>query len=69
VRENLAAYVKLLKEHIVKEDNVLFAMAEKALTNHDQTVLAEAFEKTEANEMGEGVHEKYHKIAHELAAD
>jgi hemerythrin-like domain-containing protein len=69
VRENLAAYVKLLKGHISKEDNVLFAMAEKVLTPGDQTVLAEAFEKTEANEIGEGVHEKYHRIAQELALD
>jgi len=68
VKENLIAYVKLLKEHIIKEDNVLFAMAEKALTSGDQTALSEAFEKAEANEIGEGVHEKYHKIAHELAA-
>ena len=68
-RENLAAYVKLLKEHINKEDNVLFTMAEKVLTNQDQAVLSEAFEKTEANEIGEGVHEKYHQLAHELAAN
>jgi hemerythrin-like domain-containing protein len=67
VRENLIAYVKLLKEHIIKEDNVLFAMAEKVLTPGDQTALSEAFEKAEANEMGEGVHEKYHRIAGELA--
>jgi len=68
VRENLAAYVKLLKEHISKEDNVLFAMAEKALTNQDQAALSAAFEKAEQEETGEGVHEKYHQLAHELAA-
>jgi hemerythrin-like domain-containing protein len=69
VRENLIAYVKLLKEHIIKEDNVLFAMAEKVLTPGDQTALAAEFEKIEASEIGEGVHEKYHKLAHELALD
>jgi hemerythrin-like domain-containing protein len=69
VRENLAAYVKLLKEHISKEDNVLFAMADKVLTNQDQTALSAAFEKTEAEEIGEGVHEKYHRLAGELAAN
>jgi hemerythrin-like domain-containing protein len=69
VRENLTAYVKLLKEHISKEDNVLFAMAEKVLTPKDQTDLTAAFEKVEAEEMGEGTHEKYHKIAQELAAN
>jgi hypothetical protein len=28
-----------------------------------------AFEKVEAEEMGEGTHEKYHKIAQELSAN
>jgi hemerythrin-like domain-containing protein len=65
VRENLAAYVKLLKEHITKEDNVLFAMADKIFTAGDQTALSEAFE----NETGEGTHEKYHQLAQELAAN
>jgi len=69
VRENLAAYVKLLKEHIIKEDNVLFVMAEKMLTPQDQKSLAAAFEKVEAGEMGDGLHEKYHQLAHELAAN
>jgi hemerythrin-like domain-containing protein len=68
VRENLAAYVKLLKEHITKEDNVLFVMAEQVLTHQDQKTLSAAFEKVEADEMGQGVHEKYHQLAHELAA-
>lgn len=69
VRENLAAYVKLLKEHIAKEDNVLFVMAEKVLTHQDQKNLSAAFEKVEADELGKGVHEKYHQLAHELAAN
>lgn len=69
VRENLAAYVKLLKEHISKEDNVLFAMADKILTAGDQAALSEEFEKAEKDEMGEGTHEKYHKLAQELAAN
>lgn len=67
VRENLAAYVKLLKEHISKEDNVLFAMADKVLTAKDQADIMAAFEKVEKEEIGEGTHEKYHKVAEELA--
>jgi hemerythrin-like domain-containing protein len=69
VRENLAAYVKLLKEHITKEDNVLFAMADSILTAGDQAALSEEFEKAEKDEMGEGAHEKYHQLAQELAAN
>jgi hemerythrin-like domain-containing protein len=69
VRENLAAYVKLLKEHIIKEDNVLFAMADKVLTHQNQKDLMAAFEKAEREKVGEGVHEKYHQMARELAAE
>jgi len=69
VRENLAAYVKLLKEHISKEDNVLFAMADKVLTSQDQKALSAVFEEVEQTETGEGVHEKYHRLAQELAAE
>jgi hemerythrin-like domain-containing protein len=67
VRSNLLAYVQLLRAHIDKEDNVLYPMADRLFTSEDQQVLTEAFEKVEAEEMGEGVHEKYHQLAHDLA--
>jgi len=59
--------VALLRAHIDKEDNVLFPMADQLLTAADQKELTEAFEKVEAEEIGEGVHDKYHQLAHELA--
>jgi hemerythrin-like domain-containing protein len=68
VRRNLGAYSELLRGHIYKEDNILYAMADAHLSPEDQQALAEAFEKVEA-EMGEGTHEKYHALAHRLAAD
>ena len=67
LQDNLAAYVALLRAHIDKEDNVLFPMADQLLTAADQKELTEAFEKVEAEEIGEGVHDKYHQLAHELA--
>lgn len=67
VRQNLLAYAELLRRHIEKEDNILYPMADQILTAEDQQELAEAFERIEAEEMGEGVHEKYHRLAHELA--
>lgn len=67
MRSNLLAYVQLLRAHIDKEDNVLYPMADRLFTLEDQRVLTEAFEKVEAEEMGEGVHEKYHQLAHDLA--
>ncbi|GAB4135259.1 Rrf2 family transcriptional regulator [Thermopirellula anaerolimosa] len=61
------AYCNLLRNHIAKEDQVLFVMADQAFSAEDQTRLAAAFEKVEAEEIGAGVHEKYHRLAEELA--
>lgn len=66
VRDNLKSYVELLRNHIQKEDNMLFPMAYRLLSAADQQVLAAEFEKVEAEEMGEGTHEKYHQLAHDL---
>jgi len=68
VSENLEAYTHLLRAHIGKEDKVLYPMADKLFTPQDQQELSEAFDRVEAEEMGAGVHEKYHQLAHELAA-
>jgi hemerythrin-like domain-containing protein len=67
VRTNLLAYVQLLRGHIDKEDNILYPMADRLFTPEDQRALTEGFEKVEAEEIGEGVHEKYHQLAHDLA--
>jgi hemerythrin-like domain-containing protein len=67
VSENLGAYTRLLRAHIGKEDKVLYPMADKLLTLQDQQELSEAFDRVETEEMGEGVHERYHQLAHELA--
>ena len=64
---NLLAFVRLLRAHIDKEDNVLYPMADQILTATDQADLAAAFERVEAEEMGEGTHERYHQLAHEWA--
>ena len=68
-KENLAAYARLLRAHIDKEDGVLYAMADRILSAHDQKSLCDAFDKVEAEEMGEGVHEKYHAWIETLAGE
>ena len=68
VKEHLLDYVQLLRSHINKENEVLFVMADKVLTAAEQQDLSRAFAKVEAEEMGEGVHEKYHQLAHRLSA-
>jgi len=63
----LSTYARLLRAHIAKEDNVLYPMADQLFTAEDQRSLTEAFDRVEAEETGEGVHEKYHQLAHKLA--
>ena len=60
-------YVRLLREHIEKEDHCLFAMANQALNEDEQQRLSEAFEHVEQEHMGLGTHEKYLRVADELA--
>lgn len=67
VAENLMAYVVLLRAHIEKEDEILYPMADQLLTAEDRRALEAAFDRVEAEEMGAGVHEIYHHLAHQLA--
>ena len=67
VSEGLLAYADLLRQHIFKEDNVLYPLTDRVLDEEDRQALAEGFAMVESQEMGEGTHEKYHQLAHELA--
>ena len=62
------AYLRLLKDHIQKEDEILFRIADDVISPDEQKQLLQSFEEHEAKEIGEGVHEKYLKIAEELEA-
>jgi hemerythrin-like domain-containing protein len=66
VVQNALAYVALLKQHIDKEEAVLFPMAGRVIELRRQSELAEAFERIEHEETGEGVHEKYLAMAERL---
>ncbi len=61
------AFTQLLREHILKEDNCLFQMTDRALSDQDQSRLLESFAHAEHEDMGPGTHEKYLNIAAELA--
>lgn len=62
-------YAALLREHIAKENNILFVMAENLMTPAEQDELAAAFEKAEAEKMGAGTHERLHALMDKLAAE
>jgi hemerythrin-like domain-containing protein len=59
-------YSQLLREHILKENNVLFGMAERVLSPEEQSSLAQEFEKAEIEKMGAGTHERLHRRMEEL---
>lgn len=67
IKDALGGYARLLRAHIHKEDRVLFPMADRLFSDEDQLELEAAFDQVEAEEMGAGVHERYHQMAHDLA--
>lgn len=64
--ESAKGYLRLLHEHIQKEDEILFRIADEVIPAEEQKKLLAAFAQHEAEEIGAGVHEKYLKIAQEL---
>ncbi|MEZ0396276.1 MAG: hemerythrin domain-containing protein [Anaerolineales bacterium] len=66
VVQNALGYVALLRQHIYKEDNILFPMAERVIPTDRHEKVAEDFERIEHEETGEGVHEKYLALAETL---
>lgn len=59
-------FVSLLNEHIFKENNVLFRMAESVLSAEDDRRLMEQFEHHEREVVSEGEHERLHHFIHEI---
>ncbi len=64
--EGLMGYVSLLREHIYKEDNILYPMANQMLGEDDQRRIEAQFEEVEQRDLGEGIHETYLAIAREV---
>ena len=60
------AYITLLNQHIDKENNVLFPIAEKNLSDEKQAALWEGFETIETQKIGAGKHEAFHKMIESL---
>lgn len=62
-------YLQLLREHIQKEDDILFRIADEVIPADEQKRLLKTFETHEAEQMGAGTHEKYLRIAAELESE
>jgi hemerythrin-like domain-containing protein len=65
--EQAWCYIELLRHHITKEDQRLFALADEHLTDADQQALLEGFVALENRDHHAAAHEKYLDIADELA--
>jgi hemerythrin-like domain-containing protein len=59
-------YVALLREHIAKENGVLFPMADQMLGEPGQRELLHGFERVEHHDLGSGTHERYIELARSL---
>jgi len=66
VISNAVEYVRMLRMHIQKENNILFPMADRAIPLEKQHVLWDEFERIEKEELGEGIHERYEALAEKL---
>jgi hemerythrin-like domain-containing protein len=62
VRHNALAYISLMRDHIEKENNILFVMAESFLSEITQDELVGGFERIEGERIGVGKHEEFHSL-------
>lgn len=61
------AYVALLRDHIDKENGVLFPMGDGMLSETEQAALLSKFEHFEHADMGDGAHARFLDIASRLS--
>lgn len=66
--ENARGYVTLLPQHIWKEDNILYQMADEALSADDEKELLKKYAEHEEKKIGKNVREKFIKSVEEMAA-
>ena len=56
---NARGYADLLAQHIQKEDNIMYEIADARLSPEDQHDLEQLFERLEQETIGPGGHERY----------
>jgi PAS domain S-box-containing protein len=65
VQEESNGFAELVKDHVWKEDDTLYPMGKRVLSEVDAKKLVTGFEGIE-EELGKGFHEKYVEIAEKL---
>jgi len=66
--EAALGYVQLLRNHIAKENNVLFVLAEQRLSPSEHVRLAASFAQVERERIGEGGQEEFHALVEQFRA-
>ncbi|MGC8857472.1 MAG: hemerythrin domain-containing protein [Anaerolineae bacterium] len=66
---NALNYVTLLRQHILKENHILFPLAAQVIPPEEQEQIVVRFEGVEHEESGEGIHEKYLALAEKLSQE
>lgn len=66
VRAAATQYIDLLRQHIWKEDNILFAMADRVLAPPQRRELLDGFDRAEHAQGDADKHERYVRLADEL---
>ncbi len=64
-----AEYIYLLRNHIKKENEVLFVLADRVLNDVRQDELFRKFQQHEENVIGHGVHEELHAMIQKWSED
>ena len=69
VVSNARGYVALLRDHIAKEDEMLFPMADEILSADRHESVLRGFEQIEQQDSGAGALERFHALAARLEAE
>lgn len=67
--EAARGYIALLRQHIFKENNILFVMAEQMLTAQEQEDLADRFATVEVEKLGPGKREQLEMMMAQLIGE
>ena len=68
IYSNMAGYAELLRNHIGKENNILFRMADRALSETDHQELLKQFQEAEKNHSSGSSSEEYIQRIEQLAS-
>ena len=66
ISEHARAYDELLRQHIRKERDDLFPTADRLVPDDAAATLVEKYDEIERERVGEGKHDVYHAMLHEL---